>query len=153
MKLSNTRIPLVVALSAALALAAGCSREIDTSTAVETAPEPVEQPAAEQPVDTAPVTQADAASADEMQAPDMNNDGRRSDQPVDDTWITTKVKSSLLADPDVAGLKIDVDTANGVVALSGQVDQQAQIEEATRIAREIKGVTDVQTTNLVTRTK
>ena len=31
-------------------------------------------------------------------------------QPVDDTWITTKVKSSLLADTAVAGTKIDVDT-------------------------------------------
>lgn len=153
MKLSNTRMPLVVALSAALALAAGCNRDVDTRTGVETAPEPVEQPA-EQPVDPAPVvTQGDAASADGAQVPDMNNDGRTSDQPVDDTWITTKVKSSLLADPDVSGLKIDVDTANGVVSLSGQVDQQAQIEEATRIAREIEGVTDVQTTKLVTRTK
>src|SRR5690625_3606893 len=28
---------------------------------------------------------------------------RDSDQPVNDTWITTKVKSSLLADSDVAG--------------------------------------------------
>ena len=69
-------------------------------------------------------------------------------QPVDDTWITTKVKSSLLADSDVSGLDINVDTLNGVVTLQGQVESQAQIDTATRIARGIEGVTDVQTTNL-----
>ncbi|NYZ62949.1 BON domain-containing protein [Luteimonas sp. SJ-16] len=78
----------------------------------------------------------------------MDGDGRDSNQPVDDTWITTKVKSSLLADSDVSGLDIQVETVNGVVTLTGQVDQQMQIDEATRIAREIEGVTDVQTAGL-----
>src|SRR5690606_15875348 len=41
----------------------------------------------------------------------MDND---SDQPINDTWITTKVKSSLLADSDVAGLDVSVETVNGV---------------------------------------
>ncbi|MGY0610696.1 MULTISPECIES: BON domain-containing protein [unclassified Luteimonas] len=71
-----------------------------------------------------------------------------SDQPVDDTWITTKVKTSLLADEDVAGLQVDVETVNGVVTLSGDVDSQAQIDEALRIASGIDGVTDVDTTGL-----
>jgi|SRR5690606_1879590 hyperosmotically inducible protein len=71
-----------------------------------------------------------------------------SDQPVDDTWITTKVKASLLADEDVAGLQVDVETVNGVVTLSGDVDSQAQIDEALRIASGIEGVTDVDTTGL-----
>ena len=38
-----------------------------------------------------------------------------SSQPVNDTWITTKVKSSLLADTAVSGTKIEVDTVDGVV--------------------------------------
>ena len=71
-----------------------------------------------------------------------------SDQPVDDTWITTKVKASLLADEDVAGLQIDVETVNGVVTLSGDVASQAQIDEAKRITADIEGVTDVNTTAL-----
>ena len=75
-----------------------------------------------------------------------------SDQPVNDTWITTKVKSSLLAESDVSGLDINVDTLNGVVTLRGQVDSQAQIDTATRIARDIEGVTDVQTSGLTVRT-
>ncbi|GGK14745.1 BON domain-containing protein [Luteimonas terricola] len=76
------------------------------------------------------------------------SDSADSQQPMGDTWITTKVKSSLLADPDVAGLQIDVETLNGVVTLSGDVASQAQIDEALRIATEIEGVTDVDTTGL-----
>jgi hyperosmotically inducible protein len=75
-------------------------------------------------------------------------DDANSQQPVGDTWITTKVKSSLLADEDVAGLQIDVDTVNGVVTLTGDVASQAQLEEARRIASEIEGVTDVDITGL-----
>jgi hyperosmotically inducible protein len=75
-------------------------------------------------------------------------DDANSQQPVGDTWITTKVKTSLLADDDVAGLQIDVDTVNGVVTLTGDVASQAQVEEARRIASEIEGVTDVDTSGL-----
>lgn len=71
-----------------------------------------------------------------------------SDQPVDDTWITTKVKASLLADEDVAGLQIDVETVNGVVTLRGDVASQMQVDEAKRIAADIKGVTDVDASGL-----
>lgn len=71
-----------------------------------------------------------------------------SDQPVDDTWITTKVKASLLADEDVAGLEIDVETVNGVVTLRGDVASQMQVDEARRIAADIKGVTDVDASGL-----
>jgi hyperosmotically inducible protein len=79
---------------------------------------------------------------------DKQADQANSQQPMGDTWITTKVKSSLLADEDVAGLQIDVDTVNGVVTLTGDVASQAQIDEARRIASEIEGVTDVDTTGL-----
>lgn len=75
-------------------------------------------------------------------------DATSSDQPIDDTWITTKVKTSLLADEDVAGLQVDVETVNGVVTLKGDVASQAQIDEARRIAAGIEGVVDVDTTGL-----
>ena len=71
-----------------------------------------------------------------------------STQPVTDTWITTKVKSSLLADNDVSGLKIEVDTVDGVVFLTGTAETQAQVAEAKRIAGEIDGVTRVDATKL-----
>ncbi|WP_307774133.1 BON domain-containing protein [Luteimonas salinisoli] len=82
---------------------------------------------------------------------DARTDGDRdSNQPVNDTWITTKVKSSLLADTDVAGLDIDVETVNGVVTLSGDVESQAQIDHAKRIAADIEGVTSVDASGLTT---
>jgi len=73
---------------------------------------------------------------------------RESAQPVDDTWITTKVKSSLLADSDVSGTDIKVDTVNGVVHLSGNATTQAQADKAKKIAGEIKGVNKVDTSAL-----
>lgn len=69
-------------------------------------------------------------------------------QPVDDTWITTKVKASLLADKDVSGLTVDVETVNGVVTLEGDVESQAQIDKARELAKGIKGVTGIDTNGL-----
>ncbi|QCO68501.1 BON domain-containing protein [Luteimonas yindakuii] len=71
-----------------------------------------------------------------------------SDQPVNDTWITTKVKSSLLADSDVAGMDIRVVTNNGVVGLSGNVESQAQADRAKQIAQDIEGVSRVDDSGL-----
>ncbi len=47
--------------------------------------------------------------------------GERKAMVIDDAVITAKVKSSLLADSGTHGLKIDVDTRNGVVQLNGFV--------------------------------
>ena len=69
-------------------------------------------------------------------------------QPVDDTWITTKVKSSLLADTVVAGTKIDVDTVNGVVFLTGTASTQAQVDQAKKVAAGIQGVSKVDASKL-----
>lgn len=71
-----------------------------------------------------------------------------SEQPVGDAWITTKVKADLLASPNVSGLDIKVETSNGVVRLSGDVENQAQIDKAISIAKSIKGVLDVNATGL-----
>jgi hyperosmotically inducible periplasmic protein len=63
--------------------------------------------------------------------------------PKTDIGITTAVKAKLLADPDTSGLRIDVDTNNYVVTLTGTLRTQAEKAEALRIAREIEGVTNV----------
>lgn len=62
---------------------------------------------------------------------------------VTDAGITAAVKTRLLADPDVAGLKIDVDTHDKVVTLTGTVKSAAQKTEAASIARDTTGVTRV----------
>lgn len=57
--------------------------------------------------------------------------------------ITSAVKTKLLADPDVSGLRIDVDTRDRVVTLTGTVRTQAEKSKAIRLAREVDGVRDV----------
>jgi hyperosmotically inducible protein len=69
-------------------------------------------------------------------------------QPVNDTWITTKVKSSLLADTDVSGTKLEVDTVNGVVFLTGTAATQAEVDVAKKIAAGIEGVSKVDSTKV-----
>ena len=72
--------------------------------------------------------------------------GKSVDETVDDATITTRVKTSLLNDPDVATLRIDVDTFKGVVTLSGAVKSAAERDKAIALARKIGGVTDVKST-------
>ncbi len=63
---------------------------------------------------------------------------------IDDSVITTKVKSALLADASVKGMDPKVETHQGVVQLSGFVDSQAQLDRAVQIARGVQGVKDVE---------
>jgi osmotically-inducible protein OsmY len=62
---------------------------------------------------------------------------------TNDSSISSAVKATLLADPDTSGLRIDVDTKNRVVTLTGTVSTQAERAEALEIARKVKGVTGV----------
>ena len=62
---------------------------------------------------------------------------------VDDKSISTKIKTALYADPLVKGTQVKVTTFRGVVQLSGFVDNQAQKDRASEIARQTKGVIDV----------
>src|SRR5215207_5364277 len=65
-------------------------------------------------------------------------------QVMTDAEITSAVKSKLLADKTVGGLKLDVDTKDGVVTLSGPVHTANERAAALRIARATKGVKSVQ---------
>ena len=69
--------------------------------------------------------------------------GKTIGETIDDTTITTRVKTAMLNDPGVGGLKIDVDTFKGVVTLSGAVKSQAEHDQAIAIARRTSGVTEV----------
>lgn len=71
------------------------------------------------------------------------DDRTRAAEFIDDAWITTKVKAMLLKDSGLAGLKVDVDTKDGVVTLSGHAKSGQQIDQAVRIASGIKGVKEV----------
>ena len=62
---------------------------------------------------------------------------------VDDGIVTAKVKSALLADPDVKSFDIAIVTRKGEVQLSGFVDNQAQINRAIDLARGVEGVQSI----------
>jgi hyperosmotically inducible periplasmic protein len=63
---------------------------------------------------------------------------------VDDSVITTKVKTALLRDPEVSGMDINVRTFKGRVQLNGLVNNAQQIEQAEQLAREVNGVVAVE---------
>jgi osmotically-inducible protein OsmY len=67
----------------------------------------------------------------------------KSGEVVTDAAITTAVKTKLLGDTTAPGMKIDVDTANGIVTLSGTVANAAEKRRALELARETSGVKSV----------
>jgi osmotically-inducible protein OsmY len=69
--------------------------------------------------------------------------GKTVGETIDDTTITTRVKTSMLNDPAVGGLRIDVDTFKGVVTLSGSVKNDAEKQQAVALARRTPGVVEV----------
>lgn len=62
---------------------------------------------------------------------------------VDDSVVTTRVKTALLDNIDVKGFDIQVETRKGEVMLSGFVSNQAQIDQAVNVAKGVEGVTNI----------
>lgn len=62
---------------------------------------------------------------------------------VTDAGVTTAVKAKFLGDTTVSGLKIDVDTNDGVVTLTGTVASAAEKQRALDLARETAGVKSI----------
>jgi len=71
-------------------------------------------------------------------------------QYLDDTTITSAVKAKILSDSSLKVLEINVETMQGVVQLSGFVDQAQSKTKAEALARQVKGVKAVKD-NLVVR--
>lgn len=63
---------------------------------------------------------------------------------IDDTVITTKVKTQLLADDHLKGTEINVETFKGRVQLSGFASSAADANRAVTITRGVKGVRAVE---------
>ena len=62
---------------------------------------------------------------------------------IDDSVVTTKVKSALLNDPDVKSIDFKVETRKGEVLLSGFAANQSQIDRAVAVTRAVAGVKGV----------
>ena len=64
-------------------------------------------------------------------------------QYVDDATISTRVKARMAADPEVSAMRIQVETLNGTVMLSGFAKNSLEKSTAENIARDTKGVKSV----------
>ena len=62
---------------------------------------------------------------------------------IDDTVITTKVKTAIFNEPTLKSTEINVETFKGIVQLSGFVNSQADISKAAEVTRNVAGVTSV----------
>jgi len=62
---------------------------------------------------------------------------------IDDSVLTTKVKSAIVSDLALKGFQINVKTYQGVVQLSGFVDSAQNANKAADLARAVTGVIDV----------
>jgi len=64
-------------------------------------------------------------------------------QYIDDSAITTKVKTAIFNEPSLKVNQISVETSKNVVQLSGSVDSSASMNKAVAIARSVQGVSSV----------
>ena len=62
---------------------------------------------------------------------------------IDDSVITTKVKSLLAGDDFLKSFQIGVESHNGIVQLSGFVDSQKAIDKAAQITKSVEGVKSI----------
>ena len=62
---------------------------------------------------------------------------------IDDSVLTAKVKTALIADSDTKAHQINVETKDGIVQLSGFVDSSGAKSAATTVAKSVTGVKDV----------
>jgi len=72
------------------------------------------------------------------------NTGEKTGAYVDDSWITTKVKSDMVANNDVSARNINVSTVKGVVTLSGTAASWREANKAAEIAHGVAGVKAVE---------
>ena len=62
---------------------------------------------------------------------------------IDDSVLTAKVKTALIANPETKAHQINVETKDSVVQLSGFVDNAAAKSAASSVAKSVTGVKDV----------
>lgn len=131
---SLNKLASITVLSAMVLLATGCDRKDNDTTNTS------ENTTTGERLDntTAAVTQEsrEAANTVEQKADSAG-------QTIDDAAITTTIKAKLVADDELKAIDINVDTAQGVVTLTGAAPTPTAVERATTIARGVDGVSDV----------
>jgi osmotically-inducible protein OsmY len=94
---------------------------------------------------TSAIAQTDKSKSTTGESPRVPTaeDRAHNREAVSDSALTGKVKSALAADVGLKTVKIDVDSAEGVVTLKGRVDSQDTKRRAEATAKKVSGVTEV----------
>jgi hyperosmotically inducible periplasmic protein len=124
-----SQVLLLVALAVPV-FGAGCERQSD----------PPIEPRSATPA-AAPQARIAAGGAPDA-APEQVAEARGRASP-EDAALTARVKTALMADEQVKGLAIDVDTRDATVTLTGTLDHQTQVARAVEVARSVEGVREV----------
>jgi hyperosmotically inducible protein len=119
------------------------SGDLDRSTTLDERAEHAGESVADKAEDLGQKTVDKTKELGHETADKTGNATHKTGEVVSDAAVTTAVKTKFLADPVVKGLKIDVDTTNNVVTLSGDVASKAEMDKAVTIARNTSGVTRV----------
>lgn len=149
---------LMMALVLSTAMLGACKKADDTAatpatgstattTTTTTTPAPATPAATPSASDSAAAAANNAAAAANNAATAAGNAAAnatdKAGDALSDSAVTGKVKAALLADAEVKGTDINVETNKGEVMLSGFVESQAQIDKAASLAKNIDGVKQV----------
>lgn len=127
---------LVVVIAAAAAFFMGY--RLGDHGKVVTAEGPVATTGTVPPVDTARARATGAAIGEKVAV-----GANQAEHALENGALTAKIKAKMALDDSVKALGINVDTADGVVTLTGTVHSQAERSRAVQLARETAGVTSV----------
>ena len=94
--------------------------------------------------------QANAAEATRDAKVSANETTAQMGEFIDDAAITAAVSARLAGDPDLSAIKIDVDTRDGKVTLSGPAPSEAARARAAELAISVKGVLGIDNQLVVT---
>lgn len=78
----------------------------------------------------------------------MEKAEKKVEEAVSDSWITTKVKSEILANSASKVFKVQVTTNGGVVTLRGELPNKDAVDLVKMIAEKVKGVHSVDASGL-----
>ena len=135
---SNRSLRTLMTLLAAAAALTACGKSDDQRTVgqkLDTAVAKTERAAAQANAD-AKVAAGEAKQATKEATASVSATAR-------DVTITAKIKAELAKDPSLSAIRIDVDTRDGRVALSGTAPYDEARERATRLASAVEGVSGV----------
>jgi len=73
----------------------------------------------------------------------LENAAHEAGKAIDDATVSARVKSALIAEPELKALSINVDTRAGVVTLKGKADNRENRAKAEQVAARVEGVRTV----------